>query len=262
MKWNVLPGRPAYCFLFVSLQLAVYKGNAQNSQQPTAPQAPAQSDSQANTNLPPLQLDSNALLHHLNQVIAWYRHATTGIRDVGLPSDAIYQENAKALGAQAVQLAFQSAKSESLLVGSAKNTDAGQGAAGSTQQQNLAKLRAKTTAQIAQLQSEIEAVNTKIRKTPASKRTSLEAQRDALQSGLELQKSLLDAIQKMAAFVESNGEAAGGLEGDISRLAQSVPEVLGRTNAERPPGTQEKLRLRNPHRNRASRIPADSSATP
>ena len=45
----------------------------------------------------------------------------------------------------------------------------------------------------------------------------------------------------MTVFIESNGEAVGGLEGDINRLAQSVPEVLGHTNTEKPGGTQEKV---------------------
>jgi small-conductance mechanosensitive channel len=241
MKRNGFLRRIAYCAVILSFQLAAADSGAQNSGQPIPQQAPAQSNPPSNSSLPSLQLDSNALLHHLNQVIAWYRHATTGIRDVGLPSDAIYQENAKTLGAQAVQLAFQSAKSESLLVGGAKNSDTGQAASGSSQQQNLAQLRAKTTAQIGQLQSQIEAVNGKIRKTPASKRTPFEAQRDALQGELGLQKSLLDALQKMTTFVESNGEAVGGLEGDINRLAQTVPEVLGHSNTEKPAGTQEKV---------------------
>jgi hypothetical protein len=35
------------------------------------------------------QLDRDAILHHLNAVITWYRDATTRIKSVGLPSDAI-----------------------------------------------------------------------------------------------------------------------------------------------------------------------------
>ena len=241
MKWNGSV-RNFACFAAIAfLQLAGGEGSAQDSKQPATTQPSAHSNSQPITSLPQVQLDSNALLHHLNQVIAFYRQSTTGIRDVGLPSDAIYQENGRALGAQAVQLAFQSAKVASSILGGTKDGADGQNSPGSAQQQNLAQLRAKTTAQINQLQSQIEAANAKIRKTSSSKRTPLEAQRDALQSELELQKSLLDAIQKMAAFVENNGEAVGGLEGDINRLAQSVPEVLGRSSPEKPAGTQEKM---------------------
>ena len=167
---------------------------------------------------------------------------TTGIRDVGLPSDAIYQDNAKALAAQAVQLAFQSAKAESVLITGQNNGAPEQGAAPEiTQQQNLEQPRARTTAQIEQLQSQVEQLNTKIPKTPASKRTSLISQRDAIKAEIELQKSLLDAIGKMASFVETNREASRGLVGEISRLAQSVPEVLAHPNTDKTAGTQEKV---------------------
>jgi hypothetical protein len=67
------------------------------------PETPAQ-------HLPPIQFDSSAVLHHLNQVISWYRHSTTGVQSVGIPSDTIYQDNTRNLAAQAVKLAFQSVK--------------------------------------------------------------------------------------------------------------------------------------------------------
>jgi len=186
---------------------------------------------------PPLQLDGNTVLHHLNQVINWYRRTTTGIHDVGLPSDAIYQDNAKALGAQAVQLAFQSAKATSTVIGEQSSGAPNQG---SPQQQNLERVRAKTSSQIEQLQSEIDGINRKIPRTPASKRGTLTSQRDALNVEVDLQKSILDNLQKMAAFVENNDEGSRGLEGDIKRLAQSVPEVLGQQN-DKTAGTQDKI---------------------
>ena len=228
--------------LFLSIAMAfVIAPRAQNAKPPAETATPAQPNSQSSTTLPPIQLDANAILHHLNDVISWYRQATNGIRDVGLPSDAIYQDNAKALAAQAVRLAFQSARAASPLVSGQKNAAEDQEIGGSTQQQKLEQLQAKTTSQIDQLQSQIADLNTKIGKTPASKRTSLLAQREALQGQLDLQKSLLDAVQKMAAFVESNGEAGGGLEGDINRLAQTIPEVFSHPNAEKTAGPQEKI---------------------
>jgi small-conductance mechanosensitive channel len=194
-----------------------------------AVQQSSQLGSQNSTStLPAIQLDSSAALHHLNQIISWYRHSTTGIQSVGLPSDAIYQDNTKTLGAQAVQLAFQSAKAEAALIASQqKSGGASQPSGETTQQQNLAQMLAKTSAQIDQLQSQIENLNAQTLKTPASRRENLISQRDALQGQLELQKSLLDAIQKMSSFVETNGEIAGGLEGSINQLARSIPEVLG-----------------------------------
>jgi small-conductance mechanosensitive channel len=41
----------------------------------------------------------------------------------------------------------------------------------------------------------------------------------------------------MAAFVETNGEISGGLEGDINQLARSIPEVLGPSASPQKPVT-------------------------
>jgi small-conductance mechanosensitive channel len=196
---------------------------------PTQPaKAPTQASAPAPQNeinlLPRLELDGNAVLHNLNQVISWYRRATTSIQPVGLPSDAIYQDNAKDLGTQAVRLAFQSAKAETALI--AAQQKATQTSGQTTQQQTLVQLEQKTTAQIDQFQSQIKSLEEQIaRSTPARRRTLI-SQRDALQGELNLQKALLDAIQKMASFVESNSAIAGGLEAEVNRLAKSVPEVL------------------------------------
>jgi small-conductance mechanosensitive channel len=240
MKQTRLIHHIAQCALCVLIALALATNTtSQRASQPAPPQAPAQPASQSGASLPPIQLDGDEVLHHLNQVISLYRHSTMEIRGVGLPSDAIYQDSAKALGAQAAQLAFQSAKAESALILAQKGDGPNQGASESTQK--LEQLQQKTTSQIDQLQAQIEALNAKIPKTPPSKRTSLISQRDALKSELELQKSLLDAIEKMATFVENNGEAGRGLQGDINRLAQSIPEVLGHTNVEKTNATQDKV---------------------
>src|SRR5215472_5147334 len=126
--------------------------NPSSSQTPSSPQTPSPS-------LPPLQLDGNAALHHLNQVVNWYRHVTTGVHDTGLPSDAIYENDAKSLGAQVAQLAFESAKAESAII-AAQQKSGGNQPPETTKQQNLEQLKAKTTGKIDDLQSQIEAINT------------------------------------------------------------------------------------------------------
>lgn len=216
-------------FLASSIAVCISALWAQQTAQPQPSKTPPpQASPGPSSTLPPLQLDGNAALHHLNTVISWYRHSTSDIQPVGLPTDTIYQENVRSLGSQVVQLAFQSAQEESKLI-TAQQKSAGQGqpAVESSQQQSLEQVRTKTAAQIESLQSQIADLNAKIDKTPASRRTALISQRDALQSQLDLQKALLDAVQKMASFVEANGEIPGGLTGDINRLAKSIPEVLG-----------------------------------
>jgi small-conductance mechanosensitive channel len=180
------------------------------------------------SHLAPLQFDTNAPVHHLNQVINWYRHATTGVPSVGLPSDTIYQDNAKNLGAQVVKLAFQSAKAEAALVKTQqKAADTTQAGGPTTQEQRLIQLQTKVTGQIDQIQSQIASVTAKLSRARPSQRESLRSQRETLQSQLELQKALLDAVQKMASFIENSGEIGTGLQGAISQLERSIPEVTG-----------------------------------
>src|SRR5581483_3683814 len=154
-------------------------------------------------------------------------------RDVGLPSDAIYQDNAKTIGAHVVQLAFQSARAESALISDQQKNSASQSAA-TTQQQRLDQLKAKASGQIDQLQSQINAIDKELPRTRGSKRESLISQRDALQSEIGMQKAVLDAIGKMSSFIEANGEGDHGFQADINRLAQSIPEVLGHSGVQTP----------------------------
>jgi len=216
---------------------------AQDSKQPPAKQAPQgntpeQQSAPSPIPLPPMQLDGSAALHHLNQVINWYRHVS-GIQAVGLPTDAIYQDNAHTLGTQAVRLAFQSAKAESvLLTAQQKASGTRESTSSNTQAQNLAQMRSRASGQIDQIQSQITDVEQQIEKAKGAQRDTLVAQRDALQGQLELQKALLDAIEKMASFIETNGETAEGLEGGINQLAKSIPEVLGTNPAQQKTATQ------------------------
>jgi small-conductance mechanosensitive channel len=220
---------------------------AKAAAQAAKPESAPTSQPSPNT-LPPLQLDGAEALHHLNEIISWYRQSTTGIQAVGLPTDAIYQDNTQTLAAQVVRLAFQSAKAESALISAQQKTEASNQPGETTQQQNLAQLQAKTSDRIDQLNSQISDLTSQISKVRGTKRQELISQRDAAQGELELQKALLDAIQKMASFLETNGETVGGLEGSINQLAKTIPEVLGSgTTPAKPnaPATPSKPTLAN-----------------
>jgi small-conductance mechanosensitive channel len=221
------------------------------SQTPQAANPPANPSAPLSSSTPaPAQLDRDAILHHLNAVITWYRDVTTKIKPVGLPSDAIYQDNTRELAADAVRLAFQSARAEAaILSGMSKSDKFGANASGGmpqanggaqptqstqpTQQQNLAQTAARISAQIDDTQTKLDAVNKQLGSAPRAKQKDLLAQRDRLQGLLTLNKALQDTIQKMASFVGGATEGAQGLEGNIDDLAHSVPEVLGNDNAKK-----------------------------
>ncbi len=214
-------------FLAVACFLSLWAQDAK--QAPTSKAEQPQSASATPNNPPALQIDGAATLHHLNQIVNWYRHATLNIQSIGLASDAIYEDNTKSLGTQAVRLAFDSARAEAAIAVAQQKAPAGAGQDSheSTQEQSLAQMLANTKAKIDALQSQLDDLNGQMSKARGTKRNDLAAQRDAVAGQIDLQKALLEAIQKMSTFVEANGEISGGLQGGINQLARSIPEVLG-----------------------------------
>jgi small-conductance mechanosensitive channel len=182
-------------------------------------------------------VDRDAILNHLNAVISWYRDSGSKIQSVGLPSDAIYQDTSQNLAQQAVRLAFQAAQAAAVLVNASDQTNAPASAdasASPTQQQNLAQTLATLKTRIDQDQSQLDDLNKTIATAPKSKRQSLTAQRDSLQGEIALDQATLDAVQKLATFVENNEESGvGGFSGSINDLARTVPEILGDANAQK-----------------------------
>jgi small-conductance mechanosensitive channel len=169
------------------------------------------------------QPDRNAVLGHLNAIIGWYRDTGGYVQPGELPSDAIFQQNVRSLAAQAVQLAFQSARAEAALLGESDGSSSDNGVA----PQNYAQVQAQVSQRATDDQSKLDAVNKEIPVRSGAKRKDLIAQRDALTGQIALDKAMLDSIQKMSNFVELNTVSRQGLEGSIDELAHSVPEVLG-----------------------------------
>jgi len=167
------------------------------------------------------QPDRDAILAHLNAIINWYHDATANAQPGELPSDAIFQQNVRTLSAQAVQLAFQSARAQAALLGESNGSASGTGAP-----QNYAQVEERISQHLADDQSQLDTLNKQIPSQSGTKRKNLLAQRDALAGQMSLDKAMLDAIQKMSAFVELNTVSKQGLEGSIDDLASSVPEVV------------------------------------
>jgi small-conductance mechanosensitive channel len=175
--------------------------------------------------------DRDDVLGHLNAVIRWYKDSTTKIKAGQQPSDAIYVTNAQNLGAQAVRLAFQSARAEVTL-----NQQSGSGANPSSQDQSgtasaspqrYAQVEAEVSQRIADEQNQIEALKKQISSASRKNRDALVQQEQALEGKLALDKATLDAVEKMKNFLENTNIGGTGLEGSINDLARSVPEVFG-----------------------------------
>ncbi len=186
--------------------------------------------------------DSRSILAHLNAAISWYRQIAGLDITAGQPSDVLYLENARSTAAQALQLAFQASEAQVKLLaqnnGGKAGANATPGQAASDQQAAISKATSDTANRIAQTQSQIDDLNKQIASAPASKRQQLISQRDALQGELDLDKTILDALQKIDS-VTTNENGGTGLEGQINQLKQSVPEVFAENKKQTAAGTTQ-----------------------
>jgi small-conductance mechanosensitive channel len=182
------------------------------------------------------QLDTDAVINHLNAVIKFYRNASTELQTGGAPSDVIYQENEKSLAADVVRLAFQAARAEASAIRATEKA----GAPSTTSAQSSAQVETRNKARIADVQSKLDSIEKQIASAPKKKRDALIAQKHALEGELNLDNAVQEAIQKRAAFMESgNDTGAEGLDGRINQLAHSVPTVFAAANDQKS-GTQAK----------------------
>ncbi len=195
--------------------------------QPSNPKAPQPSSPSA-ASQPAAHIDRNAIVNHLNLAISWYRDSNSKVQAPGQPSDVIYRDNAQNFAAEALRLAFQSAKEEAEIISTADKGDTGDedNQPDASGQPNYTRFQIRLAAQMADLQSQIDAQNKAIASASASTRQQAVAKRDALQGQMDLYKSMQDAVQKMATFAETTEASTSGLAGTINTLARSVPEVL------------------------------------
>jgi small-conductance mechanosensitive channel/regulator of replication initiation timing len=169
------------------------------------------------------------LLRHLNAVISLYKNSVSRVQPGQQPSDIIFLNNSESLVAEVVRLAFQSARAQ--ISFAEKSATAGTENPESqdatiTTQQHYVKLESDLSLQIAQEQSQNEALKRQITGN-ANANKALLANQQSLEGKLALDKATLDAVQKMKSFVENSNSGGTGLEGSINELARSVPEAFG-----------------------------------
>src|ERR1700680_3780174 len=106
----------------------------------------------------PQQLDSEAVINHLNAVIKLHRNASAELQTGGAPSDVIYQDYEKSLTAEVVKLAFQAARAEAAAIRATEKA----GAPNSSAPQSSAQGEARNKARIAEVQAKLDDINKQI----------------------------------------------------------------------------------------------------
>jgi small-conductance mechanosensitive channel len=179
---------------------------------------------------------SDAILAHLNAAIGWYRQITSLDISAGQPSDVLYVENARNSATQALQLGFQAAQAQATLLAKNKtgqsSNPANSASVNLDQQTTLAKAVANTGDRISQNEAQLDDLNKQILSARGKQREQLLSQRDALQGELDLDKTILDSLQKIASVNAGSENGGSGLAGQINQLKQSVPEVFATAKKE------------------------------
>lgn len=172
---------------------------------------------------------SAEILAHLNAAIHFYRTSTSFTQKVGEPSDALYHDQALTLSTRIVQLAFQSAKAEAVLMRAQQPATTGQQGDASSDQKRIVDLETANQTHIDQLKTQLATINKQIDSAPAAKYRSLLEQRNSLQGQLDLAQSMQQSLDKVITFVDANSPNASGLAGNINRLEMTAP-ILAPTN--------------------------------
>ena len=167
---------------------------------------------------------SKTILAHLSEVIRFYRMTVAPIQKTGEPSDMLYAEQAQTVATQAAQLAFQSARDEAALLARVQGKSGSPSQAADTDAQKVLATQRRTAKQIDDLEAQEQALDKQIAAARAAARPALEEQKEDVEGQLELAHAMAEALAKVSGV--SSSQSNTGLQGDIDRLQQSVPELV------------------------------------
>jgi hypothetical protein len=177
---------------------------------------------------------SKEILDHLGDVIQFYQATKQPVQTAGEPNDVVYRDQATELSVEIAGYAFQSAKAQAAYMAAhqgATGTDSG-GGGGGGEQQKLQAAATNVDTQIADLKSQVTAIDQQIGVAKAKDLAGLQARKKDLEGALDLTNAMKDALGKITGMA---GTAAGsGLAGDIGRLQGSVPEMQAKNKTASP----------------------------
>jgi len=184
-------------------------------------------------------VSGDQVLRHLHLTIAWYRRLSTLSQSSALADNEIAHDRLQRTSLAAVQYAFDFATAAARLIDAAHAPpDTSAAPDSSDDAARLERSATRAAGRVANLQSRLAALDDQISKAPARAQRDLSAQRDELQSeinlALEVQKTILE-LQRFAANMAAHGVGGtGSLTGQIAEVERSVPEAKHGTTAARP----------------------------
>lgn len=168
------------------------------------------------------------VMNHLNLVLRWSRQWSSADLSLTRPGDELYVENGRSIVQEVVNLEFQSALAQAVLIGESSGTAAPSRSSSQNgaEAQNALKAQQSVTLQLTQLQAELDAVNRRIPSAGAKNREALLTERGTLEGQLQLAQALQDNLHKLTAFMTTEEIASGAateLTAKITALQRTVP---------------------------------------
>jgi len=177
-------------------------------------------------------------LQHLHLTVAWYRRLSTLSQSPDLTDNEIAHDRLQRTSLAAVQYAFDFATAAARLI-DASHAPADTSAIDSSDDAaRLQRSATRAAGRVAGIQARLAALDSQMARAPARAQRELAAQRDELQSelnlSLEVEKTVLE-LQRFAANMAAHGIAGtGSLTGQIAEIERTIPEARrGATATER-----------------------------
>lgn len=146
------------------------------------------------------------------------------------PSDALFLNDSRRIADQVVRLAFDFARARAQAL--AAQPESGQGGkpqAALSQYQRLADSVAKAEQKVKETQKELDSLHLQLPSTTGSKRRTVLAAIDEVDSELELFQARRDALRNMLQFAvgaSANGSNSGNLLSQVEELTRTVPAAV------------------------------------
>jgi small-conductance mechanosensitive channel len=169
-------------------------------------------------------MSGTEVIDMLDQTVDWYRTLATQQQFSSEPSDLLILYENRQLAGQVTALAFDMARVDAKLL--PKDASAPQSGASASSSQSLAQLQSKIDAQAASVQSEMDADRQKLAASPKKARQQLQAKIAELQGEIDLLNTKKGIIASIAGVVNgggSGGSATNALRAQIDAMATALP---------------------------------------
>jgi len=205
-----------------------------------AAQPQAASKTPAAARLSPVTADQ--VMQHLHTTIGWYRRLQTVAQSSDLADNEIAHDRLQRTSLAAVQYSFDFAMAAARLIdASHAPADTSTAADSSDDAARLDRAATRSAGRVSALQSRLAALDDQIAHAPVRAQRDLAAQRDEMQSelnlALEVEKTIVE-LQRFAANMAAHGIAGtASLTGQIAEIQRSVPEARHGSSATARPAT-------------------------